>query len=115
MSFASRYNRGNRWDIKTDNFEYKKISEVVAADGEDVPYKIFGVLYNPSGKFGESCAVILESCFVNLPKHMVETVKEILGSSEDVEDIKAGKVGIEFYSYQGSDGKPYYSANWIDL
>lgn len=115
MSFASRHNRGNRWDIKTDNFEYKKITEVVAADGEDVPYKVFGVLYNPTGKYGESVVVILESCFVNLPKHMVETVKEILASSEDVEDIKAGKVGIEFYSYQGSDGKTYYSANWIDL
>lgn len=115
MSFAARYNKVNRWNVNTDGFEYRKIAEVVAADGEGVVYTVRGVRISRGGKYGDSAVVILDSCFVNLPKHMVEDVDHILSSGEDVEDIKAGKVGIEFYSYEGRDGKQHFSANWIDL
>ena len=115
MSFASRHNKVNRWDVNTDGFEYKKIADIVAADGEDVAYTVRGVRISRGGKYGDSAVVILDTCFVNLPKHMVEDMDQILASGEDVEDIKAGKVGIEFYSYEGRDGKPHYSANWVDM
>lgn len=114
MSFASRHNKVNRWNVDTTHFEYKKIADIVAADGENVTYTVWGVRIS-SGKYGDSAVVILDSCFVNLPKHMVDDVDQILASGEDVEDIKAGKVGIEFYSYEGKDGKPHYSVNWVDL
>lgn len=114
MSFARRHNKVNRWNIDTTNFEYKKISEIIAADGEDVTYKVFGVMLN-KGKYGPSPVVILESCFVNLPKRMSDDVDAILDNNEDVHDITEGKVGIEFYSYAGKDDKTYYSANWVDL
>ena len=114
MSFASKYNRSNRWDVNTDGFEYKKIADIVAADGEDVTYKVRGVRIT-NGKYGEGAVVILDSCYVNLPKRMTEDVEQILSSNEDIDAIKSGKVGIEFYSYMGRDGKPHYSANWVDL
>lgn len=114
MSFARKYNKANRWNINTSGFEYKKIIDIVSADGEDVVYKVFGVMLN-KGKYGASPSVILESCFVNLPKRMADDIDAILASNEDVHDILDGKVGIEFYSYIGKDDGTYYSANWVDL
>ena len=115
MSFARRHNKVNKWNIDTTNFEYTKIKDIVAADGEDVTYKVYGVTISRGGKYGDSASVILESCFVNLPKRMVDDVASILASDEDMHDIISGKVGIEFYSYRGKDDSTYYSANWIDL
>ena len=67
MSFARRHNKVNKWNIDTTNFEYKKIKDIVAADGEDVTYNVYGVTISRGGKYGDSASVILESCFVNLP------------------------------------------------
>ena len=36
MSFASRHNKVNRWNIDTKGFEYRKIKDIVAEDGENV-------------------------------------------------------------------------------
>lgn len=115
MSFASRHNKVNRWNINTQGFEYKKIKDLVTADGEDITYKVFGAMLHKGGKYGDSAAVILESCYVSLPTHMAGEVSEILDSTEDCEAIRAGKVGIEFYSYESKSGNICYGANWVDL
>ena len=115
MSFASKHNKVNRWNIDTKGFEYRKIKDIVAEDGENVVYKVHGVMVNRGGKYGDSPSVILENCFVNLPKHMAEEVSNIIDSSEDREAIQSGKVGIEFYRYESASGNICYSANWVDL
>lgn len=115
MSFANRHNKVNRWGIDTKGFDYKKISEIIAADGEDTVYKVYGVLLHKGGKYGDSAAVILESCYVNLPNHMAADVEKILDTEEDCADIRAGVVGIEFYSYESKNGNVCYSANWVDM
>ena len=115
MSFASKHNKVNRWNIDTKGFEYRKIKELVAEDGENVVYKVHGVMVNRGGRYGDSPCAILENCFVNLPKHMAEEVSNIIDSAEDRETIQAGKVGIEFYSYESASGNVCYSANWVDL
>ena len=115
MSFASRHNKVNRWNIDTKGFEYRKIKDLVAEDGENVVYAVHGVMVNRGGKYGDSPSVILENCFVNLPKHMAEEVSNIIDSAEDREAIQSGKVGIEFYSYESTSGNICYSANWVDL
>lgn len=114
MSFASRHNKVNRWNINTQGFVFKKIKDVVTAEGEDVTYKVYGVMPTRS-KYGESAAVILENCYVSLPSHMLYEVSKILDSIEDCEAIRAGKVGIEFYSYESKSGNVCYGANWVDL
>ena len=115
MSFASKHNKVNRWNIDTKGFEYRKIKDLVAEDGENVVYAVHGVMVNRGGKYGDSPSVILENCFVNLPKHMAEEVSNIIDSAEDREAIQSGKVGIEFYSYESTSGNICYSANWVDL
>lgn len=115
MSFASRHNKVNRWNINTKGFEYRKIKDLVAEDGENVVYKVRGVMLNRGGKYGDSPLVILENCFVNLPKHMAEEVSVIIDSAEDREAIQSGHVGIVFYSYVSASGNVCYSAKWADL
>ena len=114
MSFASKHNKVNRWNIDTKGFVYRKIKDIVAEDGENVVHTVHGVMVN-LGKYGDSPCVILENCFVNLPKHMAEEVSNIIASAEDREAIQSGKVGIEFYSYESASGNVCYSANWVDM
>ena len=58
---------------------------------------------------------ICEDCFVNFPAHMLEEVEAILKSSEDIEDIKAGKVGFIIEPYTTDEGNTCYGIRWSDI
>lgn len=74
-----------------------------------------GCFVNESGKFGPSAALICEGFNVNLPSHMVNEIKDIMASPEDVADINAGRVGAYAYEYTNSRGGKSYSIRWTDL
>ena len=114
MSFASRHNKGAiDWNIKTDGFEYKK-REDMFKDSPEAVYTIRGLYINTKGKFGNHPVAILENCFVDLPMHMTDEVIDILKSAEDVEDIKAGRVGIKLEDYE-ANGKTCVGVRWMDV
>lgn len=123
MSFASKHNKGAiDWGTDTKEFEYFKLQDLYEMDmGIDEPIKIKGLFINSgtNSEYGASCCAILEDRLVNLPQHMIPEIEEILQSDEDVNDIKAGKVGFYIRTYQsdkkkGKD-KTCYSITWTDL
>lgn len=123
MSFASKHNKGAvNWEIDTKGFEYFKLQDLYEMDlGIDEPLEVKGLFVNSgaNSEYGASCCAILEDRLVNLPQFMIDEVKEILASDEDVASIKAGKVGFYIRTYQsdkkkGKD-KTCYSITWADL
>ena len=116
MSFASRYNRGSKFNVNTDGYKYITLQELQdPADLEKV-YQLLGLYINRKSKFGESPVAIISGYFVNLPKHLTNDVKEMLSDPETVDDIKAGKCGFSIREY---DDKTYnrhcYSVEWSDI
>lgn len=116
MSFASRYNRGSKFDINTDGFKYISLQDLQdPADLEKV-FPLLGIYINKKSKFGDAPVAIIQGFFVNLPKHLNDDVKEMLSDPETVDDIKAGRCGFSIREY---DDKTYnrhcYSVEWCDI
>lgn len=116
-SFASKFNKTN-FGIDTTDFQYTKLADIFNSGnegGKDVIHKING-FYVHKSQLGESPVIIDEENkrLVNLPSHIVETVREILADDEAVETVKEGKVGYTIYEYE-SHGKKCYSISFVDL
>ena len=110
MSFATKRNKGSKFNINTEGFEFKKLVQLK----EDTVYPVYGVTVFRT-RYGDSPAAILSDCFVNLPKHMAEDIFSILEDDSDIADINAGKVGLKLRRYTGKDGNQYIGCEWVDI
>lgn len=76
-----------------------------------------GVYINSKGNYGEEAVGMIDNAFVNLPKHMVDTVKNMIADGEFVDAVNAGKVGFKVRTYEDTKhGKgTCYTVEWVDL
>lgn len=96
MSVA-KYNKGLLFNVETKGFKFYKLKDIYQNDS--VKYYIKGlVIFNT--QYGDSANAILEDKFVNLPNHMVMTVREMLNDDELIQNIKADKVGFTIRQYE---------------
>lgn len=111
MSFASKYNKGSKFDVNTEGFEFKKLSDLKL----NKVYKVLGFYINKKGKYGDQPVAILEDAFLNLPNHLIDTVSEMLNDSDAIEAINQGKAGLKPVEYQDKDDNTRLSVEWADL
>lgn len=114
MSFASKFNQGQSFNIDTKDFTYVKLADLYK-QGADVIHTVDG-MYVFKGKI-ETQPVFIDvkhRQLVNAPAHLTDTVREILNDREAVQDIKDGKVGYTIREYE-SHGKKCYTVNWVDV
>ena len=111
MSFANRYNQGNKFDVDTTGFEYKKLSSLLP----DFEYQLCGLFINTKGEYGPNPVAILSDCFVSLPQHLIPAVKDMLLDEETVQDIKGGKCGFKVRKYTDKKGTDRLSVTWCDM
>ena len=111
---ASKYNKVKRFDVNTDGFEYKKLEELYK-EGEVNIFPLKALYINTKGKFGDRPLAVTDKCFVNLPNHLLETVREMLNDTELIDAINDDKVAFEIYAYEDKTyNKLCYSINWVD-
>ena len=118
MSFAARHNKGNVFNCNTDGFSYYKLEDLYKGNGPDQEYQVQGLYINKKSEYGDAPVAITLDCFVNLPQHLLGECQDMLHSSEDIEDIKAGKVGFKIEEYEKElkkGSKTCYGIRWIDI
>lgn len=115
MSFATKFNKGQSFNIDTRDFKYVKMSELYAERGADATNYVDGMFIHTS-KLGTQPVFIdtANKILVNAPSYLVDTVREILNDPEAVNDIKTGKVGYKIREYD-SHGKKCYAVEWVDI
>lgn len=114
MSFGTKRSKGTvNFNVDVSGFEFKSLKDLEVGS----IYKIDGLYINTKSKFGSHPVAIVadDKILVDLPKHLVEEVKDILSDAEDVADIKAGKCGFRVYEYTTDDGLVCRSINWMDI
>lgn len=111
MAFATRYNKGTKFDVNTTGFNYYKLSDL----DQGVVYPLAGLYINYRGNFGPSPVAILADRFVNLPNYTLSTVADMLADPETVEEIKAGKCGFSVEVYQDKNGVDRIGVRWEDV
>lgn len=99
-----------------EDFEFKTLGELYKENGKDAVYTVRGAYINTKGMYGENPVIVCDDCYVSLPKHLTQTVKEIRADKQLVDDVNNGKVGFEIYEYvQKTYKKTCYSINWLDI
>ena len=110
----SRFNHTNIFDVDTKNFKWVNLETLFNTD-PDKTYTLLG-LFTKGSKFGKEPDAIIKGYKVNLPRHLLDTVEDMLDDNQVIEAIKAGKVGFKVYSYHSNTyNKDAYSVTWLDL
>lgn len=111
----SKFNRGSGFNVgSTEGYEYRKLAEVFAEVGSEVEIPI-RALYVNNGKYGESAVAVTDGYFINLPKHVVSDVKEIIADVDLVNTINEGRVYITIHEYYSSKyDRTGYGINWVE-
>lgn len=115
-SLMSKFNNTNVFGIDTSDYKYTNLATLFNTDPE-AKHKVLGLFVNTKGKYGsEPNAIIENNLIVNLPRHLLETVNELLDDDRYIDYIKAGHVGFTIYQYHSSKyNKDAYSVTWLDL
>ena len=110
----SRFNHTNIFDVDTKSFKWVNLETLFNTD-PDKTYTLLG-LFTKGSKFGKEPDAIIQGFKVNLPRHLLDTVEDMLDDNQVIEAIKAGKVGFKVYSYHSNTyNKDAYSVTWLDL
>ena len=109
-------NKGvRRFDYElTDKHEYRKLEELYK-DNADGVYIVRMFYTNKKSMYGENEVVVTDDYIINLPKHLTETVEQIVTNDEYLKLIEEGKFVFNIYEYeykQGKETKKAYSVNW---
>ena len=96
-----------------EDFEYHKLSEFAADANTDKVFKINAFFIGKGTKYGSNPVVVTDFCYINLPKHMLETVINIMNDSEAVREINNGEAGFKIYSYVDKLGGTSYSIEFV--
>ena len=116
FNFDNDLNKGvKKFDYEmTDKHEYKKLEELFKENKEGV-YIVRMFYTNKKSKFGENEVVVTDDYIINLPKHLTETVEQIIKDENYLKLIGEGKFGFNIYEYEYNEGKKRkkaYSVNW---
>ena len=116
QGLMSRFNNTNVFGIDTTNYKYIDLKELFDTDPE-ARHKVLGFFVNTKGKFGpEPNAITDNKLIVNLPRHLLETVNELLDDNKYIEYIKQGHVAFTVYQYHSNKyNKDAYSVTWLDI
>lgn len=112
----SKFNNTNVFGIDTSNYKYTNLNTLYDTD-PNAKHRVLGLFVNTKGKYGSEPNVIIENnLIVNLPRHLLGTVNELLDDDRYIDYIKAGHVGFTIYQYHSNKyDKDAYSVIWLDL
>lgn len=119
MGFLDKYNKGGiTFDIDIKGFRFVALEDLYKRDNGKTIFAIDGLYINKKSSFGDHPVAIVgvEEMLVDLPAHMTEDVRAMLGDPEVIEGIKAGKVGFVVQEYeQKKFKKTCYGIKWEEL
>lgn len=112
----SKFNNSNVFGIDTSKYKYVSL-ETLYNTNPDAKHKVLGFFINTKGKYGSEPNTIIENnLIVNLPRHLLDTVNEILDNNDYIQYTKEGHVGFSIYQYHSNKyNRDAYSVTWLDL
>ena len=115
MSYATKFNKGNKFTFKpVDDAQYVSLEDLYNKNPDQI-HDVKALYINTKSKFGDApCVAIDPVIIVNLPKHLLETVKEMINDNECVDAINNNEVKFKIYSYKDKTfNKTCYGVEWL--
>lgn len=117
MGVVSKYNKGER-KFKYQMPEeagFKNLKDLYNENGEEYVYPLMGLYINSKGYYGDQAVALCPDYFVNLPKHMTETVREMIQDDELVQAINSNNVFFKIEEYKPKNyDKKCYSVHFLE-
>lgn len=116
-NMMNKYNNNRRFTFEaTDDMPFMSLAELYLKHGADMIYPLRALYINTKSKFGPAPVAITDFAFVNLPKHMLATVEDMINDRETVQYINDGNAGfsIEQYTPRNYPDRIAYSVTWVD-
>lgn len=117
MSIASKYNKGSAFTYQAPkDTPFTTLESLYQTDGEGTVYPLHSMYINNKSKYGDTPVAITDGYFVNLPRHMLDTVRDMMADMELIAAVNDGHVGFTVRPYvRNGDNKPLYSVTWLDI
>lgn len=111
QNIISKYSKGNfpTYDFPEVERQFCKLSEL----SEGLKYTIQALFINTKGKFGDQGVIYTNHYIINLPKHLLELVKDLRSDDEVTQAINSRQLAFEVYSYNTDEGRKGYSINIV--
>lgn len=110
-----QFNHQNIFDVNTSNFKWVTLKKLYDTDPQ-AKHEVLGLFTNNGGKYGTEPVAIIDGFLVNLPRHLLDTVQQMLDSNEIVQYIKDKHVAFTIYQYHSSKyNRDAYSIEWLDI
>lgn len=110
-----QFNHSNIFGIDTTNYNWVDLKTLFDTDPEK-QYKVLGLFTSNGGKFGTEPVAIVDGFLVNLPRHLLDAIQQMLDSDEIVQYIKDGHVAFTIYEYHSNKyNRDAYSIEWLDI
>lgn len=112
----SKFNKERLFNVDTSEYDYLKLEDLYARDGEGAVYPVLGVYIGTKSKFdAETPILATDESYVNLPVHQLDEIKAMLEDSAAVAAINAGQCGFTIEKFhQKRFDIDCYSAVWCD-
>lgn len=113
-NILNQHNKGSRFDFKTpDHFEYINLAQL---DNKypSKKHQVNALYINTKSRYGDAPVAVTDEHIVNLPSHLLDTVKSLMNVNEFVEAVNKQLIGFTIYKYEGTNGAGY-SVNWVRL
>lgn len=111
----SKFNKSELLFTDNERFDdFKTLKELFITYGKEQEYKVKGV-YSYKSTYGEGAFIKSDGFNISLPKHLIETINDIRGDKESIDEINSGKVFISIYPYTLPDkykDEVFYSINF---
>lgn len=116
MSYAAKFNKGNKFNLKINNEEvvYIDLKSLYKDNGSDKTYPVRALYINKKSKFGDAPVIAISNTeLVNCPQHLLDTVNEMIADSELVDAVNNGEVSFKIYEYEDSNfNRKCYGVEW---
>ena len=98
MLKSLQYNKGSLFDIDFTQRAWSKLEDLFNEQPDHL-FQIDGLFINTKSKYGDRPFVAFDKVYLaDLPQHMLEVVKDMIGDPEVVEEINSGKLTAGRYA-----------------
>ena len=95
-------------------FTYYKLKDFPELIDTNKVNTIRGFFISTGGKYGEGAVMVTDTCYINLPSHMINRVKQIINDPDTVQQINEGAAGFKIRSYDDNYGKKSLTVDFVD-
>lgn len=96
--------------------EFKSLKDLYEQFGAEYIHVLTGCYISTKGNFGEQPVLLTPNYFVNAPKHLLDTVKDIMSDEDIIKQINGTNAGFVIETYKDkTHNRTCYSVRFVDL